>query len=178
MSEVFLLTCDWLALDWQEEHRTAVWRALSSTRNSRWASGWRSHSTVMTRCKCEAPVSHTCARAGGMNSFSVSLYRYELMKQCWKEKPYERPSFSQILMSLNRMLEERKVSWGLLLFQFWWSASLHVVLLMTFSSHSVQTYVNTTLYEKFTYAGIDCSAEEAGWSQSFITLNIILWFTD
>lgn len=26
-----------------------------------------------------------------------------------------------------------------------------------------QTYVNTTLYEKFTYAGIDCSAEEAGW---------------
>lgn len=24
-----------------------------------------------------------------------------------------------------------------------------------------QTYVNTTLYEKFTYAGIDCSAEEA-----------------
>uniref|UniRef100_A0A8C1NNM6 receptor protein-tyrosine kinase n=1 Tax=Cyprinus carpio TaxID=7962 RepID=A0A8C1NNM6_CYPCA len=57
---------------------------------------------------------------------------YELMKQCWKEKPYERPSFAQILRSLNRMLEERK------------------------------TYVNTTLYEKFTYAGIDCSAEEAG----------------
>uniref|UniRef100_A0A672JTY1 receptor protein-tyrosine kinase n=1 Tax=Sinocyclocheilus grahami TaxID=75366 RepID=A0A672JTY1_SINGR len=57
---------------------------------------------------------------------------YELMKQCWKEKPFERPSFAQILMSLNRMLEERK------------------------------TYVNTTLYEKFTYAGIDCSAEEAG----------------
>ncbi|XP_039517515.1 tyrosine-protein kinase receptor Tie-2 [Pimephales promelas] len=57
---------------------------------------------------------------------------YELMKQCWKEKPYERPSFAQILMSLGRMLEERK------------------------------TYVNTTLYEKFTYAGIDCSAEEAG----------------
>ncbi|XP_030640377.1 angiopoietin-1 receptor isoform X2 [Chanos chanos] len=57
---------------------------------------------------------------------------YELMRQCWREKPYERPSFAQILVSLNRMLEERK------------------------------TYVNTTLYEKFTYAGIDCSAEEAG----------------
>ncbi|XP_053159370.1 angiopoietin-1 receptor [Hemicordylus capensis] len=56
---------------------------------------------------------------------------YDLMRQCWKEKPYERPSFAQILVSLNRMLEERK------------------------------TYVNTTLYEKFTYAGIDCSAEEA-----------------
>ncbi|XP_041915335.1 tyrosine-protein kinase receptor Tie-2 [Alosa sapidissima] len=57
---------------------------------------------------------------------------YDLMRQCWREKPYERPSFTQILVSLNRMLEERK------------------------------TYVNTTLYEKFTYAGIDCSAEEAG----------------
>uniref|UniRef100_A0A4W4HED8 receptor protein-tyrosine kinase n=1 Tax=Electrophorus electricus TaxID=8005 RepID=A0A4W4HED8_ELEEL len=57
---------------------------------------------------------------------------FELMRQCWREKPYERPSFAQILVSLTRMLEERK------------------------------TYVNTTLYEKFTYAGIDCSAEEAG----------------
>uniref|UniRef100_H0VFN6 Angiopoietin-1 receptor n=1 Tax=Cavia porcellus TaxID=10141 RepID=H0VFN6_CAVPO len=56
---------------------------------------------------------------------------YDLMRQCWREKPYERPSFAQILVSLSRMLEERK------------------------------TYVNTTLYEKFTYAGIDCSAEEA-----------------
>lgn len=28
-----------------------------------------------------------------------------------------------------------------------------------------QTYVNTTLYEKFTYAGIDCSAEEAAQDQ-------------
>lgn len=57
---------------------------------------------------------------------------YELMRQCWREKPYERPMFGQILAPLNRMLEERK------------------------------TYVNTTLFEKFTYAGIDCSAEEAG----------------
>lgn len=36
--------------------------------------------------------------------------RYDLMRQCWREKPYERPSFAQILVSLNRMLEERKVS--------------------------------------------------------------------
>uniref|UniRef100_A0A8B9RD61 receptor protein-tyrosine kinase n=1 Tax=Astyanax mexicanus TaxID=7994 RepID=A0A8B9RD61_ASTMX len=34
---------------------------------------------------------------------------YELMRQCWREKPYERPSFAQILVALNRMLEERKV---------------------------------------------------------------------
>lgn len=45
-------------------------------------------------------------------SLLLCLCRYELMKQCWKEKPYERPSFAQILMSLNRMLEERKV-WDL-----------------------------------------------------------------
>ncbi|CAB1319164.1 unnamed protein product [Coregonus sp. 'balchen'] len=57
---------------------------------------------------------------------------YDLMRQCWTEKPCERPTFQQILVSLKRMLEDRK------------------------------TYVNTTLYEKFTYAGIDCSAEEAG----------------
>lgn len=95
--------------------------------------------------------------------FSVSPDRYELMKQCWKEKPYERPSFAQILMSLNRMLEERKVS-ELITLPVLMKRSLHVVLLVTLSSHSVQTYVNTTLYEKFTYAGIDCSAEEAGWS--------------
>ncbi|XP_040273111.1 angiopoietin-1 receptor isoform X2 [Bufo bufo] len=56
---------------------------------------------------------------------------FDLMRQCWREKPYERPSFGKILVSLTRMLEERK------------------------------TYVNTTLYEKFAYAGIDCSAEEA-----------------
>ncbi len=42
-------------------------------------------------------------------SLLLCLCRYELMKQCWKERPYERPSFAQILMSLNRMLEERKV---------------------------------------------------------------------
>uniref|UniRef100_A0A8B9Q2X6 Angiopoietin-1 receptor n=1 Tax=Apteryx owenii TaxID=8824 RepID=A0A8B9Q2X6_APTOW len=34
---------------------------------------------------------------------------YDLMRQCWREKPYERPSFAQILVSLNRMLEERKL---------------------------------------------------------------------
>lgn len=30
-----------------------------------------------------------------------------------------------------------------------------------FNTFFLQTYVNTTLYEKFAYAGIDCSAEEA-----------------
>uniref|UniRef100_A0A4W5Q2X0 Protein kinase domain-containing protein n=1 Tax=Hucho hucho TaxID=62062 RepID=A0A4W5Q2X0_9TELE len=35
---------------------------------------------------------------------------YDLMGQCWREKPYKRPSFQQILVSLKRMLEERKVN--------------------------------------------------------------------
>uniref|UniRef100_A0AAQ6AJQ9 receptor protein-tyrosine kinase n=1 Tax=Amphiprion ocellaris TaxID=80972 RepID=A0AAQ6AJQ9_AMPOC len=34
---------------------------------------------------------------------------YELMKQCWRDRPYERPPFSQISLQLNRMQEARKV---------------------------------------------------------------------
>ncbi|XP_057194776.1 tyrosine-protein kinase receptor Tie-1 isoform X2 [Triplophysa rosa] len=56
---------------------------------------------------------------------------YELMRQCWRDRPYERPPFSQISIQLNRMQEARK------------------------------TYVNMALFENFTYAGIDATAEEA-----------------
>uniref|UniRef100_A0AAQ6AEA3 Tyrosine-protein kinase receptor Tie-1 n=1 Tax=Amphiprion ocellaris TaxID=80972 RepID=A0AAQ6AEA3_AMPOC len=56
---------------------------------------------------------------------------YELMKQCWRDRPYERPPFSQISLQLNRMQEARKA------------------------------YVNMALFENFTYAGIDATAEEA-----------------
>uniref|UniRef100_A0A4W3GW01 receptor protein-tyrosine kinase n=1 Tax=Callorhinchus milii TaxID=7868 RepID=A0A4W3GW01_CALMI len=55
---------------------------------------------------------------------------YELMRQCWRDRPYERPPFAQISMQLNRMLEARKA------------------------------YVNTALFENFTYAGIDATAED------------------
>ncbi|XP_077190227.1 tyrosine-protein kinase receptor Tie-1 isoform X3 [Paroedura picta] len=56
---------------------------------------------------------------------------YELMRQCWRDRPYERPPFSQISVQLIRMLEARKA------------------------------YVNMALFENFTYAGIDATAEEA-----------------
>ncbi|XP_053178766.1 tyrosine-protein kinase receptor Tie-1 isoform X1 [Scomber japonicus] len=56
---------------------------------------------------------------------------YELMRQCWRDRPYERPPFSQISVQLNRMQEARKA------------------------------YVNMALFENFTYAGIDATAEEA-----------------
>ncbi|XP_063357491.1 tyrosine-protein kinase receptor Tie-1 isoform X1 [Pelmatolapia mariae] len=56
---------------------------------------------------------------------------YELMRQCWRDRPYERPPFSQISLQLNRMQEARKA------------------------------YVNMALFENFTYAGIDATAEEA-----------------
>ncbi|XP_068563775.1 tyrosine-protein kinase receptor Tie-1 isoform X3 [Cebidichthys violaceus] len=56
---------------------------------------------------------------------------YELMKQCWRDRPYERPPFSQVSVQLNRMQEARKA------------------------------YVNMALFENFTYAGIDATAEEA-----------------
>lgn len=32
------------------------------------------------------------------------------MRQCWRDRPYERPPFAQISMQLIRMLEARKVS--------------------------------------------------------------------
>ncbi|XP_068095530.1 tyrosine-protein kinase receptor Tie-1 isoform X2 [Hyperolius riggenbachi] len=56
---------------------------------------------------------------------------YDLMRQCWRDRPYERPTFSQISLQLIRMLEARKA------------------------------YVNMALFENFTYAGIDATAEEA-----------------
>uniref|UniRef100_A0A8C9W148 receptor protein-tyrosine kinase n=1 Tax=Scleropages formosus TaxID=113540 RepID=A0A8C9W148_SCLFO len=56
---------------------------------------------------------------------------YELMRQCWRDRPHERPPFSQICLQLNRMQEARKA------------------------------YVNMALFENFTYAGIDATAEEA-----------------
>ncbi|MBN3316135.1 TIE1 kinase, partial [Atractosteus spatula] len=34
---------------------------------------------------------------------------YELMRQCWRDRPYERPTFAQISVQLNRMQEARKV---------------------------------------------------------------------
>ncbi|XP_018422112.1 PREDICTED: tyrosine-protein kinase receptor Tie-1 isoform X1 [Nanorana parkeri] len=56
---------------------------------------------------------------------------YDLMRQCWRDRPYERPTFNQISLQLIRMLDARKA------------------------------YVNTALFENFTYAGIDATAEEA-----------------
>uniref|UniRef100_A0A8C5QMV0 Tyrosine-protein kinase receptor Tie-1 n=1 Tax=Leptobrachium leishanense TaxID=445787 RepID=A0A8C5QMV0_9ANUR len=56
---------------------------------------------------------------------------YDLMRQCWRDRPYERPPFTQISLHLIRMLEARKA------------------------------YVNMALFENFTYAGIDATAEEA-----------------
>ncbi|XP_069498544.1 tyrosine-protein kinase receptor Tie-1 [Ambystoma mexicanum] len=56
---------------------------------------------------------------------------YDMMRQCWRDRPYERPPFAQISVQLVRMLEARKA------------------------------YVNMALFENFTYAGIDATAEEA-----------------
>ncbi|XP_043941264.1 tyrosine-protein kinase receptor Tie-1 isoform X2 [Protopterus annectens] len=56
---------------------------------------------------------------------------YDLMRQCWRDRPHERPTFAQICVQLSRMLEARKA------------------------------YVNVALFENFTYAGIDATAEEA-----------------
>ncbi|KAJ0032622.1 hypothetical protein NQD34_002703 [Periophthalmus magnuspinnatus] len=80
-----------------------------------------------------------------IESLNYSVYAtksdvYELMRQCWRDRPYERPPFSQISVQLSRMQEARKAN---------------------ASSTLCQAYVNMALFENFTYAGIDATAEEA-----------------
>lgn len=115
------------------------------------------------------------------------------MRQCWRDRPYERPPFAQISMQLIRMLEARKVSGHGA--QGGHPPSIPVrphrehpsispsssagsspvpmssgyrrkrerghchVLLLT--RVPTQAYVNMALFENFTYAGIDATAEEA-----------------
>lgn len=43
------------------------------------------------------------------SSQQCPVCRYELMRQCWRDRPYERPPFAQIALQLGRMLEARKV---------------------------------------------------------------------
>lgn len=89
------------------------------------------------------------------------LPSYELMKQCWRDRPYERPPFSQISVQLNRMQEARKVT-----------SHSHragrkegIGKCSCYNSRMfllfLQAYVNMALFENFTYAGIDATAEEA-----------------
>uniref|UniRef100_A0A8C3LZY6 Tyrosine-protein kinase receptor Tie-1 n=1 Tax=Chrysolophus pictus TaxID=9089 RepID=A0A8C3LZY6_CHRPC len=86
-------------------------------------------------CFCLLPTSPHLPQAAFLPTppcaHTLSAPRYELMRQCWRDRPYERPPFAQISMQLIRMLEARKA------------------------------YVNMALFENFTYAGIDATAEEA-----------------
>lgn len=84
------------------------------------------------------------------------------MKQCWRDRPYERPPFSQISVQLNRMQEARKVM--LLSYNVGRNGRIGIMSycyqLRMFLS-IFQAYVNMALFENFTYAGIDATAEEA-----------------
>nr|XP_039258609.1 angiopoietin-1 receptor-like isoform X1 [Styela clava] len=57
---------------------------------------------------------------------------YKLMSQCWKNRPYDRPSFSQLCVALRRMIDAR----------------------------SSRNYVNTSVFENFMFATIDANEEE------------------
>ncbi|XP_078574542.1 tyrosine-protein kinase receptor Tie-1-like isoform X1 [Branchiostoma floridae x Branchiostoma japonicum] len=50
---------------------------------------------------------------------------YQLMRQCWRDRPYDRPPFAQICVALNKMLQARK------------------------------PYMNMEIHEEFQYADID-----------------------
>ncbi|XP_076813953.1 tyrosine-protein kinase receptor Tie-1-like [Clavelina lepadiformis] len=58
---------------------------------------------------------------------------YTLMFQCWKDRPYDRPSFSQLCVALERMSDAR----------------------------SSRNYVNTAIFDDFKFANIDVTEEEA-----------------
>lgn len=82
------------------------WEASQKFLDLRFVFCWPGAVTI-----CCIPTRHpTPPWITGVISLTLCFQRYDLMRQCWREKPYERPSFAQILVSLNRMLEERKVS--------------------------------------------------------------------
>nr|XP_009861650.2 tyrosine-protein kinase receptor Tie-2-like [Ciona intestinalis] len=58
---------------------------------------------------------------------------YGLMYQCWKNRPYDRPTFSQLSIALERMCDAR----------------------------SSRNYVNTAIFDDFKFANIDVNEEEA-----------------
>lgn len=84
------------------------------------------------------------------------------MKQCWRDRPYERPPFSQISVQLNRMQEARKVR--LHSYNVGRKGRIEIISYCYQSTMFLsifQAYVNMALFENFTYAGIDATAEEA-----------------
>lgn len=72
MSVLLLTWCGLVACVGQVERRIAVWRVRSCTRNSRRAIGWRSRSTVTTRCKSQTLESISGGKSGD-ESASLSL---------------------------------------------------------------------------------------------------------
>uniref|UniRef100_H2YM11 receptor protein-tyrosine kinase n=1 Tax=Ciona savignyi TaxID=51511 RepID=H2YM11_CIOSA len=58
---------------------------------------------------------------------------FGIMCQCWKNRPYDRPTFAQLSIALERMCDAR----------------------------SSRNYVNTAIFEDFKFANIDVNEEEA-----------------
>lgn len=83
----------------------ALWEASSGIQNGAAQKLW--WWSVSTRL-----INWTCCINCSYNDWYLYNYpcRYELMRQCWRDRPYERPPFSQISVQLNRMQEARKVS--------------------------------------------------------------------
>lgn len=110
---VSLQTCV-LACVFQVVHHIAVWHVRSFMKNYHKASGWRSLKTVMMKCTYLTLPSQwlpcfICQCCILLSRDSLPPSSYELMKQCWRDRPYERPPFSQISVQLSRMQEARKV---------------------------------------------------------------------
>lgn len=91
----------WYAVLWYDMC-WALWKTATRLQDGEAQELWR------RSVSCIFSISSVCY-PDHMSQLDLSLSRYELMKQCWRDRPYERPPFSQVSVQLNRMQEARKV---------------------------------------------------------------------
>lgn len=111
---VLMPVCRWDAILWHDLC-WALWKATPGLPPGETPQLWRwsvsvQFWTITVFYKNKFREKRTALPPWIILNFFLHRCSYELMRQCWREKPYERPSFAQILVSLNRMLEERKVN--------------------------------------------------------------------
>ena len=96
----------WHTLLWDDMCR-ALWKAATRIQDGETQELWRRDVSVHSAADELLLFVFTPSHLIGP---CVSPCSYELMRQCWRDRPYERPPFSQISVQLNRMQEARKVT--------------------------------------------------------------------
>lgn len=146
----------------QVAHHIVAWHVLSFMKNFHKATGWRNPKTVMMRCKCSVFSTSFC-----ISSCCIFLLPFFLPYQLWANEAmlegpaiWETPFLPNLcpaqpdaggqegnaVYTLSEEGKKKKMS-----------CSYH----LRVSLSIFQAYVNMALFENFTYAGIDATAEEA-----------------